>query len=87
MKKEEKVVVGISVGDLNGIGPEIIIKAYEDNRSLELSTPVIFASGKIMQFFKNHFKSKINFFSIDKPENLVHGKVNVVNVWKSVHIL
>jgi 4-hydroxythreonine-4-phosphate dehydrogenase len=82
MKKEEKVIVGISVGDLNGIGPEIIIKAYEDSRSLELSTPVIFASGKTMQFYKNHFKSKINFFNIDKPENLAHGKVNVVNVWK-----
>lgn len=82
MKKEDKVIVGISVGDLNGIGPEIIIKAYEDSRSLELSTPVIFASGKTMQFYKNHFKSKINFFNIDKPENLAHGKVNVVNVWK-----
>lgn len=82
MKKEEKVVVGISVGDLNGIGPEIIIKAYEDNRSLELSTPVIFASGKTMQFFKTHFNSKINFFNIDDVKNLVHGKVNVVNVWK-----
>ncbi|WP_299095585.1 4-hydroxythreonine-4-phosphate dehydrogenase PdxA [uncultured Winogradskyella sp.] len=82
MKKDEKVIVGISVGDLNGIGPEIIIKAYEDNRSLELSTPVIFASGKTMQFFKNYFKSKINFFSIDSLEKVVHGKVNVVNVWK-----
>ncbi|WP_299114973.1 4-hydroxythreonine-4-phosphate dehydrogenase PdxA [uncultured Winogradskyella sp.] len=82
MKKEEKVIVGISVGDLNGIGPEIIIKTYEDTRVLELNTPVIFASGKTMQFFKNHFKSKINFFNIDSPDKLAHGKVNVVNVWK-----
>jgi 4-hydroxythreonine-4-phosphate dehydrogenase len=81
MKKEEHIIVGISVGDLNGIGPEIIIKTYEDPRSLELNTPVIFASGKTMQFFKNHFESKINFFNIDTPEKLVHGKVNVVNVW------
>ena len=35
-----------------------------------------------MQFFKNHFKSKINFFSIDSPEKVAIGKVNVVNVWK-----
>ena len=82
MKKEEKIIVGISVGDLNGIGPEIILKAYEDPRSLELSTPVIFASGKTMQFFKNHFQSKINLFNIDTPEKVVHGKFNVVNVWK-----
>jgi 4-hydroxythreonine-4-phosphate dehydrogenase len=82
MKKEEKIVVGISIGDLNGIGPEIIIKAFEDPRSLELSTPVIFASGKTMQFFKNHFNSKINFFNIDTPNTVVHGKINVVNVWR-----
>lgn len=81
MKRKESVIVGISVGDLNGIGPEIIIKTYEDPRSLELSTPVIFASGKTMQFFKNHFKSKINFYNIDTPEKVVIGKVNVVNVW------
>lgn len=87
MKKEEKIIVGISIGDLNGIGSEIIIKTYEDPRSLELNTPVIFASGKTMQFFKNHFQSKINFFIIDSPDKLVHGKVNVVNVWQeSVNI-
>lgn len=82
MKKEEKVVVGISIGDLNGIGPEIVIKCYEDPRSLELSTPVIFASGKTMQFFKKHLNSNINFFNIDSSEKLIHGKVNVVNVWR-----
>lgn len=87
MRKEEHIMVGISVGDLNGIGPEIILKTYEDPRSLELNTPVIFASGKTMQFFKNHFKSKINFFNIDSPEKAVTGKVNVVNVWnESVNI-
>ncbi len=82
MKKEENIIVGISVGDLNGIGPEIIIKTYEDSRSLELNTPVIFASVKTMQFFKNHFNSKINFFNIDSPQKVVHGKVNVVNIWR-----
>jgi len=81
MKKDEKIIVGISIGDLNGIGAEIVIKAYEDPRSLELNTPVIFASAKTMQFVKNHFNSKINFFSIDSPEKVVHGKVNVVEVW------
>jgi len=81
MKLKESVIVGISVGDLNGIGPEIIIKAYEDPRALELNTPVIFASSKTMQFFKNHFNSKINFYNIDAPEKAVLGKVNVVNVW------
>jgi len=81
MKKDEKIIVGISIGDLNGIGAEIVIKTYEDPRALELNTPVIFASAKTMQFLKNHFKSKINFYSIDTPDKVIHGKVNVVNVW------
>ena len=42
----QKIRVGISVGDLNGIGPEIIIKSLEDSRILELFTPVIFANVK-----------------------------------------
>jgi 4-hydroxythreonine-4-phosphate dehydrogenase len=82
MKKEEKIIVGISVGDLNGIGPELIIKTYEDPRVLELHTPVVFASGKAMQFFKNHFKSKTHIYTIDDVDKRVHGKLNVVNVWK-----
>lgn len=82
MKKEEKVIVGISIGDLNGIGPEIILKAFDDPRALELCTPVIFASVNSMNFFKSHFKSKVNFFKTDVNQKVVHGKINVVDVWK-----
>ena len=82
MKKEEKIKVGISVGDLNGIGPEIIIKTFEDARMLEFCTPVIFASTKTMSFFKNYFKSEINFHGISEGEQIIEGKINVFNVWK-----
>jgi len=50
MKREEKFRIGISIGDLNGIGGEIIIKTFEDNRMLDFCTPVIFASVKTMSF-------------------------------------
>ncbi|MFK7781531.1 4-hydroxythreonine-4-phosphate dehydrogenase PdxA [Psychroserpens sp.] len=82
MKKESKIKVGISIGDLNGIGSEIIIKTFEDNRILEFCTPVIFASIKTMSFFKKHFKSGINFHGINHTDQIVDGKVNVLNVWK-----
>ncbi|NNL80855.1 MAG: 4-hydroxythreonine-4-phosphate dehydrogenase PdxA, partial [Flavobacteriaceae bacterium] len=52
MHKEEKIIVGISVGDLNGIGGELIVKTFSDNRFLELCTPVIFASAKYFSFLK-----------------------------------
>ena len=82
MRKEEKIKVGISIGDLNGIGGEIILKTFEDPRSLDFCTPVIFASVKTITFLKKHIKSKINFNGTQTPQKIIHGKVNVVNVWK-----
>ena len=46
MKKAENIIVGISIGDLNGIGSEVVLKTFEDSRMLELCTPVIFANVK-----------------------------------------
>lgn len=82
MKKEEKLKVGISVGDLNGIGGEIIIKTFEDNRMLEFCTPVIFASVKLFSFLKKNLRSQIHFHGINNPRQAIQGKINVVNVWK-----
>lgn len=82
MSGADKIVVGISIGDINGIGSEIILKTFEDSRMLEFCTPVIFASVKLMSFFKKHFESDINFHGIDKIEDLVPKKINVLNVWK-----
>ena len=82
MRREEKIVVGISIGDLNGIGGEIILKTFEDNRILDFCTPIIYASNKTIAHLKTHFKIEISFNGIHKPEQALHGKVNVLNVWK-----
>lgn len=82
MKREGLIRVGISVGDLNGIGGEIILKTFEDVRMLEFCTPIIFASIKTMSFFKKHFESGINFHGINELSQVIEGKVNVLNVWK-----
>ena len=81
MKKAENIVVGISIGDLNGIGGEIVLKTFEDARMLEFCTPVIFASAKTMNFFKTHFNSEINFNNINNTTQIISGKVNVFNCW------
>ncbi|OMP32715.1 4-hydroxythreonine-4-phosphate dehydrogenase PdxA [Mangrovimonas sp. DI 80] len=82
MKKEHTIRVGISVGDLNGIGPEIILKTFEDPRMLEFCTPVIFASIKVMSFYKKHTGSSVNLHGIHDLGQIVEGKINVLNVWK-----
>ena len=56
MNKQNKIVVGISIGDLNGIGSEVVLKTLQDPRILDFFTPVIFASLEIMNFFKDHYQ-------------------------------
>ncbi|WP_378186184.1 4-hydroxythreonine-4-phosphate dehydrogenase PdxA [Aquimarina sp. W85] len=82
MKKEERIRVGISIGDLNGIGSEVIMKTFEDPRMLDFCTPVIFASVKVLSFLKKQLKSTINLHGIDTTSQILDGKVNILNVWK-----
>ncbi|QFZ54541.1 4-hydroxythreonine-4-phosphate dehydrogenase PdxA [Oceanihabitans sp. IOP_32] len=84
MKNPENIIVGISIGDLNGIGGEIVLKTFEDDRMLDFCTPVIFASAKTIGFLKTHFKSAINFNNINNIEQLAIGKVNVLNCWNEL---
>jgi 4-hydroxythreonine-4-phosphate dehydrogenase len=81
-KKAENIIVGISIGDLNGIGSEVILKTFEDSRMLEMCTPVIFANAKILSFVKKSFTSTVQFHGVDKLDQVVPGKVNVYNLWK-----
>lgn len=75
--------VGISIGDINGIGPEIVLKAFEDERMLEFCTPVIFAHTKMLSFLKRHFKLNLKLQGISSVEKVIPGKINVVNTWKN----
>ncbi len=82
MSKQENIIVGISIGDLNGIGPEIVLKTFEDPRMLDFCTPLLFASVKTMSFIKKALEINTSFQGIDHINQLVPGKVNVLNVWK-----
>lgn len=82
MNKAENILVGISIGDLNGIGSEIVLKTFEDPRMLELCTPVIFANVKMLSFLRKSFESSAFLHGIDNLEQIVPGKINVYNLWK-----
>ena len=75
--------VGISIGDINGVGPEIVLKTFEDERMLEFCTPVIFAHVKMLSFLKRHFKLNLRFQGISSADKAIPGKINVVNTWKN----
>ena len=77
----KKLVVGITQGDGNGIGYEVIIKALADERMLELCTPVIYGSSKIFGFYKKqiHNLEQINTNVISSAKDVHQKRVNIVN--------
>ncbi|CAM1359822.1 4-hydroxythreonine-4-phosphate dehydrogenase [Tenacibaculum sediminilitoris] len=82
MDKANKIIVGISIGDINGIGIEIILKTFEDKRMLDFCTPVLFASNKLISYHKKALKLNTSIHGITSLDKLVHGKVNLLNSWK-----
>lgn len=82
VKHSENIIVGVSIGDMNGIGPEVILKTFEDSRMLEICTPVIFANAKIVSFLKKSYNLNAFIQGIDKLDQIVLGKINVLNVWR-----
>ncbi len=80
---QNKPLIGISVGDVNGIGTELIIKTFSDHRLLELCTPVIFGSNKLINFYRKSIP-EINF-SYQSTKDLsrpAHKQVNIYNCWE-----
>src|SRR6185503_15914748 len=80
---QTKPIIGISCGDLNGIGIELIIKTFSDNRILEQCTPVIFASNKAINFYRKSVP-EMNFnYQSTKELNRINAKqVNLFNCWE-----
>ncbi|MEO6187843.1 MAG: 4-hydroxythreonine-4-phosphate dehydrogenase PdxA [Ginsengibacter sp.] len=81
--KDKKPVVGFTSGDLNGIGPELILKALSDNRLLDFCTPVVFASNKVMNFYRKGIPDLNFIFSSTRDFSKINPKqVNLFNCWE-----
>ena len=84
-KHHEKPRVGITIGDLNGIGPEVVMKALADNRLLGMVTPVIYGSAKALSFYKKLLAlDEFNFSPVKGKGQFVARSINVVNCWEEV---
>ncbi len=82
MKENNTLKAGITIGDMNGVGPEIILKSFLDKRMLDFCTPVIYASSKSLEFFKNHFQYNISINKIKTPKEALNNQINVIECWK-----
>lgn len=71
--------IGITQGDINGIGYEIILKTLDDNRMLELFTPVIYGSPKVAAYYKKVLDMGLNFNLINNVSEAADNRVNIIN--------
>lgn len=82
MENRQPVRVGISIGDVNGIGPEVTIKALSDNRILQDCSVVIYASTRTLSFYKKAIKEHdFQYQSIKTADQIDPRKINVINCW------
>ena len=81
----QKPIIGISLGDINGIGPEVVIKALSDDRILDMLTPIIYGSSKVLSYYRKamHITDFV-YNPVQEGNRALAGKVNVFNCWQEV---
>src|ERR1700712_2394546 len=81
----KKIKIGISIGDVNGIGLEIIIKALADSRIYDYCTPIVYGHTKVASFYRRTTQVEdLNFFVINEAAETRkdHKKPNMINCWE-----
>lgn len=76
---ENKIRVGITQGDVNGIGYEVILKTFEDPTMLELCTPIIYGSPKVAAYHRKALNLSTNFSIINTASDASYNKLSVLN--------
>lgn len=79
----DKPKIGISIGDVNGIGLEIILKTLSDAKIYEYCTPIVYGHTKVASFHRRATElGEFNFNVIDQPADAQHRKPNMINCWE-----
>lgn len=80
---DRKLIVGITIGDYNGIGPEVIIRTLEDERMFRNADFVIYGHKSILSFYAKHMKSQhFQSHEVKGLEDLNPKMANVINCWE-----
>ncbi len=83
MSENNLIKIGITIGDINGIGPEVIIKTLKTTGILDFCIPIIYGAGKIISYYKNIIKADdFVYYPARSGEKLQTGKVYVLNCWQ-----
>lgn len=84
-KTQEKPRIGITLGDLNGIGPEVAIKALADSRVLQMVTPIVYGSTRVLSFYRKLMNlDEFNYSQVKNKGQFFPKAINVVNCWEDI---
>jgi 4-hydroxythreonine-4-phosphate dehydrogenase len=82
MTQTHKPRIGITLGDYNGVGPEVVLKALSDNRILNLVTPVVYGSSRVISFYKKLLNlDELNYTQVRNNGQYAVKSINVINCW------
>lgn len=77
----EKLKIGISIGDFNGIGLEVILKNLAQPALADLATFIIYGSTKVVSYHKNIVDVELHYHNASDIERIQLDKVNIINCW------
>ncbi|WP_411274788.1 4-hydroxythreonine-4-phosphate dehydrogenase PdxA [Daejeonella sp.] len=79
----DKIKIGISIGDINGIGMEVIMKTLMDNRILDYCTPIVYGHTKVASFHRKAMdNAELNFNVINSAAHAQNKRANMINCWE-----
>ena len=77
--EKRKIRVGITHGDINGVGYEVILKTFAEPEMMELCTPVVYGSPKVAAYHRKAMDISANFSIINSAKEIQDGRLNVLN--------
>ena len=81
--QKNNIKVGFTTGDMNGVGPEILLNSLQNTELLSLCTPVIYGPVKNLNYTLSHLGYDISLNKISSAEQSKEGKINVVDSFKN----
>ena len=81
---KRKIKLGISIGDPNGVGIELVLKVFQDKRMFDFFTPIVFANTKLMSAQRKHFNLQTPFVPYVLGKKLSKNQLNVVEVFDTI---
>lgn len=80
-----KYKIGITLGDINGIGPEVVLKSFSREEIFKSCIPIVYGSGKVLGYHKNIVTdNNVSFVTATNPYSASEGKLNVINCSQEV---